>query len=98
MSNQTTPAIERAAAALLAESDEDPYQEARAALTAALTDPADPDSLAFALYALNGHGPGASARSLETSLAEWFEVPKFIREHWRAVADGLRAALLGTTS
>lgn len=92
MSNETTPAVERAANAVREIWASASYEEeAQAALTAALTDPDDPDSLARTLWhayrTASGWGTTPEAFEPVTTLSE--------RVVWRAVADGLRAALLG---
>lgn len=66
-------------------------------LTAALTDPDDPDSLARTLFVLD-----ACTRapfSAEEALLWWDRVvTEEIRVHWRSVADGLRMMLTGAGS
>lgn len=66
------------------------------ALTAALTDPDDPDSLARTLWVLDsGLWTGLSA---EEALARWAGAGDAPREHWRALADGFRMMLTGSGS
>lgn len=92
MSAETTPAIERAERSLR---DDGAYSDdvareylAQHALTAALSDPADPDSLARTLFVLHHEATGwlVGAQAFDASPS---------RKQWRAVADGLRAAILG---
>lgn len=67
----------------------------QAALTAALTDPNDPDALARTLFVIDvGVRTGVTA---EGAVALWNMAPHH-REHWRAVADGLRMMLTGQGS
>lgn len=65
-------------------------------LTAALTDPDDPDSLARALFVLNAGMYGWSATSARVQWED--EYNEATREHWRAVADGFRMMLTGSGS
>lgn len=87
----TTPAIERAETAIFGHDDsgEDLTEDARRGITAALSDPDDPDSLARTLYILHHGVKGTTA---ETALYAWGNIDSD-REHWRAVADGLRMML-----
>jgi hypothetical protein len=73
-------------------------RDASVALTAALSDPDDPDSLARTLFVLNA---GASGWSVPESLTMWERKDAYFEEtrvHWRAVADGLRMMLTGSGS
>lgn len=65
---------------------------AQEALTAALTDPDDPDSLARTLWVLDRQALGL----IPVSPAMFDQSPS--RKHWRAVASGLRSALVGGAS
>lgn len=97
-----TPAVERATDSL-----RDAYQSGgswpeigQAALTAALTDPDDPDSLARTLFVLH---VGASPMGWSATMAlQIWDSPEpeggGAREHWREVADGLRMMLTGSGS
>lgn len=97
-----TPAVERAAAWMYAPAvkPEDltavlaPWQldAAAGALTAALTDPADPDSLARTLFVLY------SGYDASDGVRHWSAGPELRRVEWRAVADGLRMMLTGSGS
>lgn len=93
-----TPAVERAADAIDSNgawSDGLRHLRAREGLTAALTDPDDPDSLARTLFVLDvGTRTGINA---EMAVTMWKMAPG-AREHWRAVADGLRMMLTGSGS
>lgn len=66
------------------------------AVAAALTDPDDPDSLARTLYVLHWSVDGRETPTFATS--KWGSLVGPAREHWRAVADGLRATLTGSGS
>lgn len=107
-----TPAVERAAEALvlqegvidwsvLSESMRDtPRDQVREILTAALTDPDDPDSLArtlFVLWAVS-ENPQEFAFGATEATIWWSDMPEHKRVHWRAVADGLRMMLTGEGS
>lgn len=70
-------------------------EDARNWLTAALTDPDDPDSLARTLYVLHLGAQGVPAKH---ALDLWTAVPDSRRVHWRAVADGLRMMITGSGS
>lgn len=72
--------------------DEEEYEGARVVLTAALTDPDDPDSLARALWVLDRQALGL----IPVSPAMFDQSPS--RAHWRAVADGLQMMLTGSGS
>jgi hypothetical protein len=96
----STPAVERAAEALWDANgapDANPPEEfvldAHAALTAALTDPDDPDSLARTLFTLVlvSNDP---AWTVQGARIVW-DAPETesTRLHWRAVAIGLRTYL-----
>lgn len=71
-------------------------QARREAVTAALTDPDDPDSLARTLFVL--HHTTAQSMTADEAVRVWNErigiEPR--RERWRAVADGLRMMLTGS--
>jgi hypothetical protein len=91
-------AVERAAKAIAYEYGED-YDighevEARAVLTAALTDSDDPDWLARTLFGLHSYGIGGLPED-EDVIAAWNVHGERSHDHWRAVADGLRATILG---
>ena len=93
----TTPSVERAARSLR---DDGAYSDdvareylAQHALTAALNDPDDPDSLARTLYVAFHTG-----RTEAKSRQAWCWIDVFERDHWRAVADGLRMMLTGSGS
>lgn len=101
-----TPAVERAADALYADVTHVAraggasvhvlaHQMAVTALTAALTDPDDPDSLARTLYV--HHCAHVLGYTEETALTLWPMAPN-VRDLWRAVADGLRMMLTGSGS
>lgn len=63
-------------------------------LTAALTDPDDPDWLARTLHMAHTRAHGQSARLAEMVWSDRFGETN--RRRWRAVADGLKAALTGS--
>lgn len=67
----------------------------RDAITAALSDPEDPDSLARTLYLLNA---GLARWSEPAEVRLWQRSSEATRVHWRAVADGLRMMLTGQGS
>lgn len=99
-----TPAVERAAAAAYDHFDAHQWEGTGYAvplvqevLTAALTDPDDPDSLARTLFTLTllARDPGFTVEGAALVWREDFEVT---RVHWRAVADGLRMMLTGSGS
>lgn len=104
MSDEMTPAVEAVARVIaLAHYPEQTvtddydmveyyYPNAREALTAALTDPDDPDMLARTLYVLD------SGQQAEFALRIWFEAREDqpVKQHWRAVADGLCTAIFGS--
>jgi hypothetical protein len=104
-----TPAVERAIdaiaeqwAALAASGTAgDPYAFATSfatrALTAALTDPDDPDSLARTLFVLYVLDAGIYSTA-EIAVGVWTLSAPSRRARWRAVADGLRMMLTGQGS
>jgi hypothetical protein len=97
MSAETTPAIERAERSLR---DDGAYSDdvareylAQHALTAALSDPADPDWLARTLFVLHH----SREMTPELALLHWEHRAETHRVEWRVAADGFRAAILGVT-
>jgi len=62
-------------------------------ITAALSDPDDPEFLARTLYVLS-----RSAHGWITNAQAFGNAPKDVQVHWRAVADGLRTMLTGQGS
>jgi hypothetical protein len=103
MSNETTPAVERAGGAIKESvctnwpayiSERMAVRLAHDALTAALSDGDQADALARTLWHLHrtaaGWGTTPEAFENVTSSRE--------RENWRAVADGLRMTLTGSGS
>lgn len=106
-----TPAVERAESAIYSTiwggprdddrfPDEEEYEGARTVLTAALTDPDDPDSLARTLFVLwaVAEEPNDWAFGATEATIWWSDMPEHKRVHWRAVADGLRLMLTGSAS
>lgn len=98
MSTQSTPAVQRAVEAMrrmpFTPHDYSSYDVAREALTAALTDPDDPDALARTLYVLHA---GAEGWKADDCLRMWADYEDE-RVLWRAVADGFRMMLTGSGS
>lgn len=98
-----TPVVERAADAIeryemeTLHVDQSYMDEARAALTAALTDPEDPDSLARILFALQMCATDTTMPA-EDAFRLWFDMAEEVRAHWRAIANGLRIMLVGRPS
>lgn len=84
-----TPAVKRAATAFPYLGAED---DARRALTAALNDPDDPDSLARTLFSID-----AALRlgiAVDDAGVMWKMAPD-ARRHWRQVADVFSVTLTG---
>lgn len=79
---------------------EEDEKQARKILTAALTDPDDPDFLARTLFVLHYGTDGAEPVALDDALREWTNRigMNHRREHWRTVADGFRTVLTGQAS
>jgi hypothetical protein len=103
--NQTTPSIERAGEAIVREEGvldwdvlseqmrEYPCGLAVAALTAALSDPDDPDWLARTLFMVHARAHHQSERLARMVWRDQYGEAN--RENWRAVGDGFRTSILG---